>query len=154
MILYVLLGGIVLFIIIAAFWNNDASKKGAEAANLLMGMEKRDEGFVHQNIRRYSNQTDDISMNRELLVKDVMKFILPDLQRIINLINDTAHSAVLVQVELAYFPNLIHLTEEYFIRSQKNKTKVLSMEEQGAYVAAAQEAVIIDINRRLHDLKI
>ena len=88
-----------------------------------------------------------------MFTQEVMQLLKPDLDGVINLINNAYLSDIHVKYESKYFPNLISLCEEGFQLSQDNKEKKLSENDRALFSSSLQDAISADLQHRLMMLK-
>lgn len=154
MILYGLLGIIIFIVFAAAMGSRDARKKAAQAAGRLKALEVKYNDYAEKYIRNHLLEVHNLEVDVELLAKDCLQIIKPDLDGLIALINSNTYSIVQIDYTADYFPNLAGLTEDYFRQSQKNKSRRLSPEEEENFRNIALDAIQADLKKRLLDLKI
>lgn len=154
MILYFLLGAIVLLVIAAIAGTRESSKKGQVAGQRILQMETKYVKFVENYIAGHILKNNNLIIEADKIIDDAIVVILPDIRGILALVNATVYTSVAVNIESEYFPNLVSLTEEFFNRSQKNKSKRLTTSEEMAYIEAAKEAIAADVQQRLINLNI
>lgn len=154
MLLYIMLGLIGILALGAIAASRDSKNKALNVIARLNAMEDKYEKFVEKNIHSHILEKNDLQVDPEELASNTLKFIIPDLDGLISLINTTTYTTVEINHTAQYFPNLVSLTESYFIQSQKSKSKKLSPEEEENFRKTALDAIHADIQRRLLDLKI
>jgi len=154
MLLYIMLGLIALLTLGAIAASRDSKNKALNAIARINSMEEKYAKYVEKNIHSHVLEKNDLQVDPDILAKDTLKFILPDLNGLISLINTTTHTTVEINHTAQYFPNIVSLTENYFRQSQKSKSKKLSPEEEENFRKAALNAIQADVQRRLLDLKI
>ena len=154
MLLYLLLGFIGLLAIGAVLASKNSKKKALNAIARIEAMEKKYEIYVEKNIHNHILEKNDLHVDPNQLAKDSLSVITPDLNGLIALINTTTYTAVDINYTAQYFPNLVSLTENYFLQTQKSKTKKLSPQEEENFRTNALDAIHADIQRRLLDVKI
>lgn len=144
----------IIILILIFISSREINQKGKEVDNRFLKMEQKYQGFVENYVTNQVLQTDDLTINAESLAKDAFTVILPDLKGILSIVNSTIYDSVTLDTKANYFPNLVGLTEEYFVRSVKNESKMLLPNEEEAYFIAAKEAILSDIKQRLVELQI
>jgi hypothetical protein len=149
-----MLGLIALLTLGAIAASRDSKNKALNAIARIDSMEEKYEKYVEKNIHSHVLEKNNLQVDPNLLALDTLKFILPDLNGLISLINTTTHTTVEINHTAQYFPNLVSLTENYFRQSQKSKIKKLSPEEEENFRKTALNAIQADVQRRLLDLKI
>lgn len=154
MLLYIMLGLIGFLALGAIAASRDSKNKALNAIARIDSMEEKYEKYVEKNIHNHILEKNDLQVDPDLLAKDTLKFILPDLNGLISLVNSTTYTTVEINHTAQYFPNLVSLTENYFLQSQNSKTKKLSPEEEENFRKTALDAIQADVQRRLLDLKI
>lgn len=153
MILYGLLGVIFFIVFAAALGSRDARKKAIQAAGRLKAMETKYNDYAEKYIQNHLLEVNDLEVDTEVLAKDCLQIIKPDLDGLISLINSNTYSIVQIDYTADYFPNLAGLTEDYFRQSQKNKSRRLTLEEEENFRNIALDAIQADLKKRLLDLK-
>lgn len=154
MLLYIMLGLIGFLALGAIAASKDSKNKALNAIARIESMEAKYEKYVEKNIHNHILEKNDLQVDADILAKDTLKFILPDLNGLLSLVNSTTYTAVEINHTAQYFPNLVSLTENYFLQSQKSKNKKLSPEEEETFRKTALDAIQADLQRRLLDLKI
>lgn len=154
MLLYIMLGLITILALGAVAASKDSKNKALNAIARIDAMENKYENYVEKNIYNHVLEKNDLQVDPDNLAKDTLKFILPDLNGLLSLINTTTYTTVEINHTAQYFPNLVSLTENYFSQTQKSKLKKLTPEEEENFRKTALDAIQADIQRRLLDLKI
>jgi len=154
MLLYIMLGLIGFLVLGAVAASKDSKNKALNVIIRIDAMEEKYEKYVEKNIQSHILEKNDLQVDPDALTKDTLKFILPDLNGLLSLINTKTYTTVEINHTAQYFPNLVSLTENYFIQSQKSKSEKLSLEEEENFRKTALDAIQADIQRRLLDLKI
>ncbi len=142
MLLYIMLGLIGFLALGAIAASRDSKNKALNAIARIDSMEEKYEKYVEKNIHNHILEKNNLQVDPDLLAKDTLKFILPDLNGLISLVNSTTYTTVEINHTAQYFPNLVSLTENYFLQSQNSKTKKLSPEEEENFRKTALDVSI------------
>lgn len=140
---------IVILILGFIFSSYEINQKNREINDRFFKMEQKYQDFVENYVTHQVLQTEDLTINAELLTQEAFTVILPDLKGILALVNSTVYESITLNTKTQYFPNLVGLTEEYFVRSQNNEHKILLPKDEEAYFLAAKEAIQSDVKQRL-----
>ncbi len=154
MILYILLGVIVLFVIVVMLATRESNQKAIIVGDQILQMEQNYNKYVENYFTAHTLNRANKAIVEDELVKEVMTVILPEIRGILSFVNVTIYASMTIPIKANYFPNLVPLTEEYFDKSRKNKSKKISQEEEVEYIAIIEDAVRADLKKRLLDLDI
>jgi hypothetical protein len=106
-----MLGLIALLTLGAIAASKNSKNKALNAIARIDSMEEKYETYIERNIHSHILEKHDLQVDPDLLAQDTLRFILPDINGLISLINTTTHTTVEINHTAQYFPNLVSLTE-------------------------------------------
>ena len=153
MLLYIGLGIIGILVLGAIKASYDGRIFSRSLIQRIKAMETKYDSYVDKKITIQVIDNNDLDFEIEVFTQEVMQLLKPDLDGVINLINNAYLSDIHVKYESKYFPNLISLCEEGFQLSQDNKEKKLSENDRALFSSSLQDAISADLQHRLMMLK-
>jgi hypothetical protein len=156
MLLYVLLAAILVLIIVGLSVRQDSKGILQKFDQLFMDLEGRYADFMERNLHLYLHKVPELGdlVDEELLVKDMKAYLLPQLQALVQQINQTYLVGIKINWQASYFPNIVLLSERFLMTKNQNPQKILLEEEVQQLNQALEEAILIDLRRRLLQFKI
>lgn len=147
MLLYVLLGIMALFVVLAGVAAAHTRRKALQAADILRRMDKRYEEYVHQILGKLPEQRDWLP-TPERLAKDALTVLYADLLALWALVQTRTYTAVDLPYASNYFPTVAQWVENHLPRS---RTAPILPTDQALQELreAAQETMLADLNQRL-----
>ena len=151
--LYIFGGVIIAFILFLLLGNQIQKKEIQEILTDIKKLESIYIDFVERKINHQIIKTDDIDLDIEMLHKEILTYLKPHIDSVINHINRLNFTSINIPNKSLRFNNVTSTAEILIVNKEKNEDKQLSPEQINTFVQSVSDTVNSDLQERMLRLK-
>jgi hypothetical protein len=149
MVLYIIGGSILALSAFAVLGNRIQKKEIQEIFSDIQKLEAIYVDYVEQKINHQIIKTDDVDLDAESLHKEILAYLKPHIDSVINHINRLEFSSIDIPETSARFNNVTSTAEILIVNKEKNEDKQLSREQINTFVQSVSDTVNSDLQERI-----
>ena len=153
MVLYIIGGSILALSAFAILGNRIQKKEIQEIFSDIQKLESIYLDYVEQKINHQIIKTDDIDLDAESLRKEILTYLKPHIDSVINHINRLEFSSIDIPETSARFNNVTSTAEILIVNKEKNEDKQLTPEQKNTFIQSVSDTVHSDLQERILRLK-